>query len=93
MPPVYFLSSSFTCLIESEIRLRFRSTPMTLTRTIWSMARTSLGWRMKRLAISEMWTKQWRKEKRPIPLESYALYECDKALLNIPAKDTEKKNG
>lgn len=43
--------------------------------------------------LSEMWTKQWRKEKRPIPLESYALYECDKALLNIPAKDTEKKNG
>lgn len=43
--------------------------------------------------LSEMWTKQWRKEKRPIPLDHHALFECDKSLLNIPAENLEKSHG
>ena len=34
--------------------------------------------------LSEMWTKQWRKAGRPIPLDQYALFECDKHMLNKP---------
>lgn len=41
--------------------------------------------------LSEMWTKQWRKKKRSIPLDQYALYECNKSLLNVPAEN-QKKN-
>jgi len=37
--------------------------------------------------LSEMWTKQWRKEGRLIPLDQYALYECDKALRNVPSEN------
>lgn len=40
--------------------------------------------------LSEMWTKQWRKENRIIPLDQYSLYECDKSLLN---KLAEKEKG
>lgn len=43
--------------------------------------------------LSEMWTKEWRKEGRPIPLDQHALFECDKSLLNIPAEDREKSYG
>lgn len=35
--------------------------------------------------LSEMWTKKWRKAGRQIPLDQYALFECDKHLLNVPA--------
>ena len=42
--------------------------------------------------LSEMWTKQWRKEGRPIPLDQYALYECDKALLNVPSENRSKNH-
>ena len=41
--------------------------------------------------LSEMWTKEWRKRGRPIPLDQYALFECDKALLNIPNERSEEK--
>lgn len=40
--------------------------------------------------LSEMWTKEWRKEGRPIPLDQYALCECDKALFNVPAENRSK---
>ena len=30
--------------------------------------------------LSQMWTKKWRAEKRLIPLERYALCDCDKEL-------------
>lgn len=42
--------------------------------------------------LSEMWTKEWRKEGRPIPLDQYALFECDKALFNIPAENRSKNH-
>lgn len=32
--------------------------------------------------LSEMWTKQWREKGRPIPLDQYALFECDKTIVN-----------
>lgn len=37
--------------------------------------------------LSEKWTVQWREAGRPIPLDEYALFECDKALMNVPAKN------
>lgn len=37
--------------------------------------------------LSKMWTKEWRKSERPIPLDQYALFECDKKLYNVPAKN------
>lgn len=43
--------------------------------------------------LSEMWTKEWRKEGRPIPLDQHALFECDKSLSNIPSEDREKSYG
>ena len=36
---------------------------------------------------------EWRKEKRPIPLDRHALFECDKSLLNIPAEKREESHG
>ena len=42
--------------------------------------------------LSEMWTKQWRKEGRPIPLDQHALFECDKTYFNIPAKNRSKSH-
>ena len=41
--------------------------------------------------LSKMWTKKWRAEKRPIPLERYALCDCDKKLMNKPYKPDVKK--
>ena len=43
--------------------------------------------------LSEMWTKQWRKEGRHIPLDQYALCECDKALFSVSAENRRNKNG
>ena len=43
--------------------------------------------------LSEMWTKEWRKAGRAIPLDRYALCECDKALFNIPAEKKVKSHG
>lgn len=40
--------------------------------------------------LSEAWSKQWRNEGRAIPLDTYALFECDKALLNRPPKEEVK---
>ena len=37
--------------------------------------------------LSKMWTKEWRKSGRPIPLDQYALFECDKKLYNVPEKN------
>ena len=42
--------------------------------------------------LSEMWTKKWRKEGRPSPLNQYTLYECDKDLLNVPAESRRKNH-
>lgn len=42
--------------------------------------------------LSEMWTKEWRKTGRPVPLDQYALYECDKTLLNVPAENRSKNH-
>ena len=39
--------------------------------------------------LSKMWTKKWRKAGRPIPLDRYALCDCDKTLLNLPAENRE----
>lgn len=39
--------------------------------------------------LSKLWTKEWRKTKRPIPMDQYALYECDESLLNVPRKNGE----
>ncbi|MBR6762495.1 MAG: hypothetical protein IKM13_01945 [Clostridia bacterium] len=36
--------------------------------------------------LSEMWSKQWRKKGRVIPMDRYALFECDKASMNCMAK-------
>jgi hypothetical protein len=30
--------------------------------------------------LSEMWTKKWRAENRVVPLDQYALFECDDCL-------------
>lgn len=43
--------------------------------------------------LSEMWTKEWRKKGRTIPLDQHALCECDKSLHNIPGESRKKKNG
>ncbi len=40
--------------------------------------------------LSELWTKEWRKKGRSIPLEQYALIECNKALYNVPAEKEAK---
>jgi len=40
--------------------------------------------------LSQMWTKKWRAEKRLIPLERYALCDCDKKLMNKPYKPEVK---
>ncbi len=42
--------------------------------------------------LAEMWTKKWRKEGRPIPLDNYALCECDKTLLNVSVENRRKDN-
>lgn len=42
--------------------------------------------------LSEMWTKEWRKEGRPIPLDQHALCECDKTLLNVSAENRRENH-
>ena len=43
--------------------------------------------------LAETWTRQWRNEGRTIPLDKYALCECDKALCKVSAKDRRKNRG
>ncbi len=43
--------------------------------------------------LSEMWTKEWRRKGRPIPLDQYALCECDKTFLNVPVENRRGNHG
>jgi len=37
--------------------------------------------------LSKLWTEKWREEKREIPLDEYALFECDECLKNKIGRD------
>lgn len=40
--------------------------------------------------LSEMWTKEWRKKGREIPLDQYSLYDCEKYNVACNTKKAEK---
>jgi len=42
--------------------------------------------------LAEMWTKEWKRVGRPIPLGKYSLCGCDESLLNKPYKGEGKVN-
>src|SRR5262249_50657116 len=54
--PAYFAAPPSPFMLKL-MRRRSGSTPRTRTWTVWPMAHTSPGWRMRRSAIWETWTR------------------------------------
>lgn len=42
--------------------------------------------------LAELWTRQWRRKGRTLPLDSTALCDCDKSLSNIPPENRSENH-